>query len=70
MRFGTTGCADGLLREGVILSHWRGQRWKRCPRGADPAGTICRATSSEMTDCRTRPRSLATAELQRNDNAS
>jgi hypothetical protein len=30
MRFGTTWRADGLLREGVILSHWRGQRWKRC----------------------------------------
>jgi hypothetical protein len=34
MRFGTTWRADGLLREGVILSHWRGQRWKRCRHGA------------------------------------
>jgi hypothetical protein len=34
MRFGTTWRADGLLREGVILSHWRGQRWKRCRRAA------------------------------------
>jgi hypothetical protein len=40
MRLGTTGCADGLLREGVILSDRRGGDGTVAAEGASPGWKI------------------------------
>jgi hypothetical protein len=66
MRFGTTWRADGLLREGVILSHWRGSDGSVVAMGLATCGDICTALGSEMSGCRTSPPLTPTA-ISRSD---